>query len=133
MDPREYLAEIKAKLVSSSSVVSISVVEERTLPDRGYFRARMALSNGDFLEVAEYFVAEEGRCTTRRYRYQWMDESQQVLRKRWDNVEHFPELSNFPHHIHIGDESRVEPGLSLSIVELLDFIEQELGDEGVHR
>jgi len=117
--------------VSSSSIASISVVEECTLPDRGYFRARMMLSNGDFLEVAEYFVVAEGRCTTRRYRYQWMDESQQILRKRWDNVEHFPDLPNFPHHIHRGDESRVEPGLSLSIIELVDFIEQELGSESV--
>ncbi len=133
MDPRGYLAEIKAKLVSSSSVVSISVVEERTLPDRGYFRARIGLSNGDFLEVAEYFVVEEEHCATRRYRYQWTDESQQVLRKRWDNVEHFPELPNFPHHVHVGDESRVEPGLPLSIIELVDLIERELGGKSTPR
>lgn len=73
----------------SSAVASIAVVEERALPDRGYFRARLMLSNGDFLEVAEYFVVEGERCVTKRYRYQWMDESQQVLRKRWDNVEHY--------------------------------------------
>ncbi len=126
MDPQEYLTEIKAKLVVSSAVTSIAVVEERALPDRGYFRARLMLSNGDFLEVAEYFVVEEERCVTKRYRYQWMDESQQVLRKRWDNVEHFPDLPSFPHHIHMGEESRVEPGRSLSIVELVDVIEQEL-------
>ena len=126
MDPREYLAEIKAKLVVSSAVSSIAVVEERALPDRGYFRARLMLSNGDLLEVAEYFVVEEERCVTKCYRYQWMNESQQVLRKRWDNVEHFPDLPNFPHHIHVGEESRVEPGRSLSIVELVDVIEQEL-------
>lgn len=126
MDPQEYLTEIKAKLVVSSAVASIAVVEERALPDRGYFRARLMLSNGDFLEVAEYFVVEEERCVTKRYRYQWMDESQQVLRKRWDNVEHFPDLPSFPHYIHMGEESRVEPGRSLSIVELVDVIEQEL-------
>ena len=131
MDARGYLAEIKAKLVSSPSVASISVVEERTLPDRGYFRARIGLSNGDFLEIAEYFVVEEEHRATRRYRYQWMDESQQVLRKRWDNVEHFPELPNFPHHIHVSDESQVEPGLPLSIIELVDLIERELGSESV--
>lgn len=93
MDPQEYLTEIKAKLAASSVVVSIAIVEEYTLPDRGYFRARLGLRNNDFLEVAEYFVVEEGRCVTRRYRYQWMDEPQQVLRKRWDNVEHFPDMS----------------------------------------
>jgi hypothetical protein len=127
MDPQTYLIETKAKLVASSLVVSIVVVEERVLPDRGYFRARLVLSNSDFLEVAEYFIVEEERCVTRRYRYQWMDSSQQVLRRRWDNVEHFPDLPNFPHHVHVGEESQVESGRSLSIVELIDIIEQELG------
>jgi len=78
--------DIKATLVTSSVVVSIAVVEERILLDRGYCRARLTLSNNDFLEVAEYFVLEEGRCVTRRYRYQWMDELQQVLMKRGERV-----------------------------------------------
>jgi len=130
VDPQEYLTEVKAKLVASSAVASITAVEERTLPDRGYFRARLVLSNGDFLEVVEYFVVEEERCVTRRYRYQWMDGSQRVLRKRWDNVEHFPDLPNFPHHVHVGEESRVEPGRLLGLVELVDVIEQELGGSG---
>ena len=129
MDPQTYLTEIKAKLVASSAVASIAIIEERVLPDRGYFRALLVLSNSDFLEVAEYFVVEGERCVTRRYRCQWMDESQQALRKRWDNVEHFPDLTNFPHHIHVGEESRVEPGRSLSIIELVDVIEQELGGQ----
>ena len=100
MNPQSYLAEIKVRLVISPVVASIPIVEERALPDRGYFRARLVLNNGDFLEVTEYFVVEDERCVTRRYRYQWMDGLQKVLRKRWDNVEHFPELPNFPHHIH---------------------------------
>ena len=73
MAPQQYVADIKAKLVASAAVATITIVEERLLPDRGYFRARLTLSNSDFLEVAEYFVVEAGRCMTRRYRYQWMD------------------------------------------------------------
>lgn len=56
-----------------------------------------------------------------------MDELQRVLKKRWDNVEHFPDLPNFPHHVHGGEELRVEPSRLLSIIELIDIIEQELG------
>jgi len=41
---------------------------------------RMALSNGDFLEAAEYFVLEDDECITRRYRYQWMDGECRELR-----------------------------------------------------
>ena len=83
MAPQQYVADIKAKLVASAAVATITIVEERLLPDRGYFRARLTLSNSDFLEVAEYFVVEAGRCMTRRYRYQWMDGAQYRLRRRW--------------------------------------------------
>jgi Family of unknown function (DUF6516) len=130
MAPQDYLTEIKAKLITGSIIISITVVEEYALPDRGYFRARLGLSNDDFLEVAQYFVLEDGMCVTRRYRYQWMDQSQQVLRKRWDNVEHYPHLPNFPYHIHVGEESIVEPGQLVSIIELLDILEQELSSSG---
>ena len=113
--------------MASALVASVDVVEEYVLSDRGYFRARLGLANQDFLEVAEYFVVEAGRCVTMRYRYQWMDASQTVLKRRWDNVEHFPGLPNFPHHVHVGEEAHVEPGRSMSIVELLDALEQ-----GIH-
>jgi Family of unknown function (DUF6516) len=63
---------------------------------------------------------------TESYRHQSMDEKQQVLKKRWDNAEHFPNLPNFPHHVHVGDESNVEPGTSLSILELIEIVETEL-------
>ena len=64
MAPQQYVADIKAKLVASAAVATITIVEERLLPDRGYFRARLTLRNSDFLEVAEYFVVEAGRCQT---------------------------------------------------------------------
>ena len=59
-----------ARLVASAMVASVTVVEEYALPDRGYFRARLGLTNHDFLEVAEYFVVEAGYYVTKRYRYQ---------------------------------------------------------------
>ena len=126
MTPEEYLAEVKARLATSPVIAQVlNVVEEWSLSDRGYFRARLTLSNGDFLEVAEYFVIEGDRNVTRRYRHQWMTADQQTLRKRWDNVEHFPDLPNFPHHVHIGDNPPVS-GQSMSILALLDQLELEL-------
>jgi hypothetical protein len=45
MDPKTYLIEIKSRLVASTAVVSIEVMEEYILPDRGYSRARLELIN----------------------------------------------------------------------------------------
>ena len=126
----EYVLQLKAKLAISPIVASFNVVEEKVWPDRGYIRIRMALSNGDFLEAAEYFVLQDDDSVTRRYRYQWMDGERRELRKRWDNVEHYPDLSNFPHHVHVGNEENVESGESLNIVQLLDVLAGEISWEG---
>ncbi|WP_293130412.1 DUF6516 family protein [Microcoleus sp. bin38.metabat.b11b12b14.051] len=82
-------------------------------------------AGGLFCQLSTVNVVDN-RCITESYRYQWMDETQQTLRKRWDNVEHFPNLPNFPHHVHIGEESNVEPSCLMNILELIDLIEKDL-------
>jgi len=121
-----HLAEIKARLSSSPIVETVSILVEHAGLDNGYFRARVTLINGDFLEVAEYFAVVGDSAQVQRYRYQWMDQSHCVLKRRWDNTRHFPGLPNFPHHIHIDSETQVVPGQSLGILDLIEVLEQEL-------
>ncbi|MBS1248794.1 MAG: hypothetical protein MAG431_00356 [Chloroflexi bacterium] len=129
MNTSHYLNEIKARLATSSIVATIDIVTEELGEDKGYFRARMNLTNGDFLEVSEYFVLQNNQPITLEYRYQWMDGKQQKLIKRWDNAEHYPDLKNFPHHIHVDLDSQVIPGYPLSIIDLLMLIEELIGIE----
>ncbi|MEI6064154.1 MAG: DUF6516 family protein [Pseudanabaena sp. ELA748] len=126
MEANEYLEDIKSRLIASNAIAAFTIVEELDFGDRGYFRARVTLSNDDFLEVAEYFKITDNVVATTRYRYQWMDCDRSILRKRWDNVPHFPNLPNFPHHIHVESEENVISGNSLNIQELLDILEQEI-------
>jgi len=121
-----YLTQIKVKLLASPVVKSFTVVKERAISDSGYFRARLTLSNDDFIEIVEFFIVKNQTIVTETYRYQWMDETKQQLRKRWDNVEHFPNLANFPHHVHILEETNVYPSQSWNILEIIDYIEDEL-------
>ncbi len=125
-DAQAYLQHIKTSLVLSPVIISITIVTEYALTDRGYFRARLQLSNSDFLEVSEFFTVDAEGFSTQEYRYQWMDAAQEQLIKRWDNAKHFPTLPNFPHHIHIGSETNVVPGDQLGIVELLEQLKGEL-------
>lgn len=125
MTPGEYIAEIKAELIADHLVDSFEMVEAWEQPDRGYMRIRMWLTNGDFVEAAEYFVVSDVACITERYRHQWMDHRRTQLRRRWDNVEHYPDLPSFPHHVHLAD-GRVEPGEPLSILDLLEKLRGEI-------
>jgi hypothetical protein len=125
MTPTEYITNIKAGLVASDLVASFEMVEEWAQSDCGYVRIRMRLTNGDFLEVAEYFVVSSETCFTERYRYQWMDGDREQMRQRWDNVEHHLDLAHFPHHVHFAD-GRVESSECLSILDLLHRLADEL-------
>ncbi|AKG20108.1 toxin-antitoxin system TumE family protein [Calothrix sp. 336/3] len=125
MDLEQYIAAVKAKLADSPIIATIEIVDERILLNRGYFRARLTLSNSDFLEIAESFMLQDNQLITLDYRYQWMDASKEALKKRWDSVRHFPDLPNFPHHVHIGSESNVEPSSPRNILEFIDFMEFE--------
>ena len=125
MIPVEYLASVLSELTTSSLVASFDVIEQWVEPDRGYVRVRGWFVSGDFLELAEYFVVSDGECEPVRYCYQWIDADCQQMRKRWDNVEHYPGLSGFPHHVHLAD-GQVKPGQCVSILELLKMLTLEL-------
>ena len=55
------------------------------------------------------------------YSYQWAAAENHLI-KRWDNTPHFPNLPNFPHHIH--DGAAVIPGQPVDIFAVLDQIIQ---------
>jgi len=126
MDLAAYINAIKERLNESFIVAAIEVVDERILLNRGYFRARLILTNTDFVEIAESFAVQDNQLITLDYRYQWMDGDKQTLKQRWDSVKHFPDLPNFPHHVHIGSESNVESGQSRNILEFITFLESEI-------
>lgn len=131
MDAYSYLDKIKLKITLCSVVKSVKIIDERVVvSDRGCFKARMSLVNNDFIELFEYFKVEKGKIITSKYRYQWMDGKRQKLFKRWDNSRHFPNLSNYPHHVHIGTEDNVQPSKAIGILELIDIISKEIQAQG---
>jgi hypothetical protein len=126
MIPQDYIDQIKLRLRANKLIDKLEIIKERAIPEQGYLRAKITFKNGDFLEVAEFFKVENEQCVTVTYRYQWMDENKQQLIKRWDNVEHFPDLPNFPHHVHVEDEGIVNPSESRNILEILSLIEEQI-------
>jgi len=129
-DPADYLAEVELALVSSSIIAEYQILTSWANTDDGYVRARATLTNGDFLETAEYFVLRAGQVVTIDYRYQWMDSNKTVLRRRWDSTPHHPGLESFPYHVHLGSEEAVAPGHRLGLVDLLQDLESELSQPG---
>ncbi len=123
-----YIDRIKADLSHSPILETWVILAEMTLGDRGHFRVRLTLKNGDFVEASEFFCIQATGIEQQRYRYQWMDPTKTKLRKRWDNAPHFPEIATFPHHVHVEQEDQVFPSAMLGILDLVAFLESAMGD-----
>ncbi len=119
MTPAEYLERCRLVLITSAIVKTYHIRESFADERKGYIRVIAELLNGDFLELAEYFVIDAGGILIQDYHYQWMDEKRKTLRRRWDNTPHFPSLHGFPHHIHVENDANVISGEPMSLEKLL--------------
>lgn len=114
----EYLAHIRALIVSHLKIVHWTVVREETLGKSGLFRYRLSLDDGSTLEMFERFMVVGGRVEVTKYSFHWQDANGR-LRKQWDNAPHHPEVSTFLHHPHDGSESTVLPHAPITAEEVL--------------
>ena len=126
MDAQTYLTDTHLRLTVSPVVLTYAVMEERLGVDYGYLRVELV--NHDFVEMAEYFTVQTGGISVQRYRHQWMDPTQQMLRRRWDNARHHPHLQGFPHHVHDGNESNVIPSTAMRIIDAIAYLETTIVD-----
>lgn len=127
-DTPTYFEAVKEKLAICPKIRSVEIIDERVVsPTHGYFRTRLILTNGDFVELSEYVISDGNKCRPSKYRYQWMDSSHTNLIKRWDNANHFLKLEGYPHHLHIGEEFNVISSKPLNLIEVIDIICEEIG------
>jgi hypothetical protein len=126
MNPIEYVESVKARLSTDSIVVSFETLIEFANLNEGYIRVRATLTNGGFLDSAE-FVKQTDVLEIASYRHQWLDEDKNLVR-RWDNALHYPDLENFPHHIHKGGTGKVTPGVPTDIFAVLDEIAKTISE-----
>jgi hypothetical protein len=124
----EYHQSIKARLIIDPLVRRFEVRRERRNISDGHLRARLTLSNGSQLEFSEYVRLVEGQVQVFNYSFHWADSDGKLI-KRWDNVPHFMQLPQAPHHIHDGKESNVVPGAAMSITKVLDEISLRLSGQ----
>jgi hypothetical protein len=119
MNPAEYLEACRLALIACPVIKTYRIREAYANERRGYFRVRATLTNGDFVEFAEYFNVDSEGINTEDYRFQWMDHARKKLRRRWDNTPHFPDLAGFPHHIHTDNLTAILPGQPMSLASVL--------------
>ena len=88
--------------------------------NRRRLKARLIFIDGSTLRVKDYHFGDQ-----RKYAYHWTNVKGKLI-IRWDNAPHWPWISTFPHHKHVGSAENLEPSLEMSLVEVLTVIEGKI-------
>jgi hypothetical protein len=100
------LSYVISTLQLSSLCHQVKILEVNTFTDQQFaFKVRAELHDGRILQVRLYFNYEHID-----YAYQLIQNDKPA--QRWDNKEHFPQLSSYPHHYHTVDGQVVESPLN---------------------
>ncbi len=121
-----FFEEIILLLSASACIEKFSITKKKISSSDGYIRIKTTLTNKDFLELSLYCQIKYLTIDVIDYRFHWQNKDG-LLVKRWDNCKHYPEVENFPYHVHVGDDSIVEPGTKIEVVKILSEIERVLG------
>lgn len=130
---RHYLDEIKDLLSAYEWIRFVEIIrcdfEENDQKRILFYRFRVYLSDGSRLEMVERLVEskKDGSIYSTKYSFHWQDQHGHLIR-RWDNAPHYPNLDDFPYHIHIGEDETVVPGTSINAMEMLAEVDRELSD-----
>lgn len=112
-----YFAEIEQTLQKFPNILRSTLTKKRYNAKQGYISGSVLFDNGCRLEFME--LKDTNRTAKVKYRYQYMDK-QNICLFRYDNAPHHPEVANFPHHKHNGEEIRasLEPTLFDVLLEI---------------
>ena len=105
-------------------ILSTEFLSEKTAGSFSQFRARLLLINGDTLNISE--VRERGIMV--KYSYYWMNKRNAMV-IGWDNALHYPGLTGFPHHKHVGAKGTVKPSSEMSLEMVLRAIRHRIRDK----
>lgn len=118
MTPAEYLDSVKERLLTDPIVVGFQIRRERRTATDGHLRVRVAILDGSLLEFSEYAErTPDGQMQVAVYSYHWENAEGRLI-CRWDNTPHFPNLPDFPHHVHDGRTGAILPGLTITCLKM---------------
>ena len=121
-----YFGNLERSLLECVAVADYTVLRYEVTATDGKMRLRAQLQNGGQLDLFEYIALNSQEQLLRlKYSYHWQS-ADGLLVRRWDAVNHHPNLPHTPHHLHLpdGQVQGVDPAPSITTV--LDEIQASL-------
>jgi hypothetical protein len=121
-----YFGNLERSLLECVAVADYTVLLYEVTATDGKMRLRAQLQDGGQLDLFEYIALNSQEQLLRlKYSYHWQS-ADGLLVRRWDAVNHHPNLPHAPHHLHLpdGQVQGVDPAPSITTV--LDEIQASL-------
>ncbi|MFQ5687996.1 MAG: DUF6516 family protein [Candidatus Scalindua sp.] len=114
----DYIRLVRKELEKKADIINLVQLEWETSLSikKGILIGKVVFLDDSILRINE-FVTDR----TKRYRFHYMDSSNNLIR-RWDSSPHHKELNTFPYHLHIGDKTLPSPPVTL--IDVLRCIEE---------
>lgn len=121
----QYFNNLERAVSSSPGVISYAI--ERMYggrPNEGYIKGKVVFANFSKLEFSEFVEDQDERVRVIKYRYQYMEVTNQLI-FRYDNAPHHRELETFPDHKHLNNGqiiSAIDPNLNRVMREIVALL-----------
>ena len=121
----DHFDRIEAVLIDSPVVLTYQIISREVGPSDGKLRVRATFVDGSNAEFFQFIIQANDEILAKKYSYHWQYQDA-ALRQRWDNAPHHFSLANAPHHIHLADGRIVTARPVLGLIEVLQFITDEV-------
>jgi hypothetical protein len=123
---RDYFNRVDQLLENCSNAYVENYSATILTSDRANLKLRLRFYFKYLLSISEALIVVDEKITAIDYRYHFQDEQNNLI-FRYDNTPHFPDLSSFPHHKHLGDRvvACEQPDISQVIQDVMSFFETE--------
>ena len=109
--------------IATSPIVSVfNVTLDKRAPQAGLVRGDVSFIDDSRLYFRELVEPQTDAIHRRMYSYHYQDANTALI-FRYDDTQHHPTLSTFPHHKHDGDESNVISAQPPTLAKVLHEIE----------
>lgn len=123
--PADYIARVRTLIALSLVVVSHRIIRETIEAKVAVYRYRLTLLDDSLLEASERVVQSGTGVAVTTYSFHWQDRDGNLI-ARWDNARHHLKLPTFPHHIHDGGETNIQPHAQVGIADVLAGIARRM-------
>ena len=117
----KYFNEVEQIVSSFSNLIKLySKLEKLYSENKGFIRGKIVFIDNSTLFFMELIDIE--KPNKQKYSYHFMDSGMNMV-FRYDNSDHYPEISNSPHHKHLPKDiiTSKEPQLSEILLEIYDL------------